>query len=652
MNTIRECILVCLSSSPSNQTVIQSAIKMAEAYHAELIALYVEANDYRYTSDQERLQLEMNRKAAVKGGATYINLVGEDIAMLIAQYARVCHATKLVIGRPNEHGFWFFQKDISQQLILMLPDIEMYMIPSSEPTLSYVDRPKMNKWSARDFGFAMMILFAATFLGLCLEWLGFTDVNIITVYIVSVMFVAYFTEGYYYGFIASIAGVMIFNFLFTEPKFTFVANDKGYPVTFFVMFVASFLTSSLTARSRTEAKSNAQKAYRTEILLTASRNLQHADSETEILHETATQILKLTGNPVVLYSVKQEQLVNPVFYDPRKELAEEEEENFFIHEKHVAEYVFQHNEQAGASTKTHPQSNFWYLAIRGQHQVHAVAGIAVNANEPIRNFEKSLLLALLGECGVALEKQQLRDNQARLRTEAQREKTRADLLRAISHDLRTPLTSISGNAELLTNQYEMLDNQQRTQLFSDIYEDSSWLIRLVENLLAITRMDNKSVSLNLKPEFVVDVIEEAVSHSARRAQNHILKVEHVEEFLMARMEASLIVQVLVNLVDNAVKYTPHGSKIKISAKRSLDNVLISVCDNGPGIPVEQKSRLFEMYFVGSNYRSDTRRGLGLGLALCKTIVSAHGGEIWVSDHEPQGTCFTFSLKAEEVKANE
>lgn len=121
---------------------------------------------------------------------------------------------------------------------------------------------------------------------------------------------------------------------------------------------------------------------------------------------------------------------------------------------------------------------------------------------------------------------------------------------------------------------------------------------------------------------------------------------------MARMEASLIVQVLVNLVDNAVKYTPHGSKIKISAKRSLDCVLITVCDTGPGIPAEQKSRLFEMYFVGSNYRSDTRRGLGLGLALCKAIVSAHGGDIWVSDYEPQGTCFTFSLKAEEVKANE
>ena len=179
----------------------------------------------------------------------------------------------------------------------------------------------------------------------------------------------------------------------------------------------------------------------------------------------------------------------------------------------------------------------------------------------------------------------------------------------------------------------LLNDEQKRKLYADIYEDSTWLIGLVENLLSITRIDNQTLALTLKPELISDVIDEAVAHAKHRAQHHNLSVSISDELLMVRVDASLIVQVLVNLIDNAVKYTPEGSDITISAIQKGKQVLVSVADNGPGISDDVKPKLFEMFFTAGTIRSDARRGLGLGLALCRAIVAAHGGEIWVSDHD-------------------
>jgi two-component system sensor histidine kinase KdpD len=174
-----------------------------------------------------------------------------------------------------------------------------------------------------------------------------------------------------------------------------------------------------------------------------------------------------------------------------------------------------------------------------------------------------------------------------------------------------------------------------------------WLISLVENLLSITRMDNKTLALNLKPELISDLIDEAVEHSEHHVHQHHLKATESDEFLMVKVDASLIVQVMVNLIDNAVKYTPEGSTITISAGQKEQQVLVSVADDGPGIPDKIKPQLFQMFFTAGSARCDARRGLGLGLALCRMIVSAHGGKIWLSDNVPHGSVFTFSLPKEE-----
>ncbi len=235
---------------------------------------------------------------------------------------------------------------------------------------------------------------------------------------------------------------------------------------------------------------------------------------------------------------------------------------------------------------------------------------------------------------------------------AKNEQLRADLLRAISHDLRTPLTSISGNAANLLANDTRLEEDTRHQIFLDIYDDSIWLINLVENLLSITRIEDGRMNLRLSTELVGEVIEEALRHTNRQSDEHTIRMELPDELLLARMDARLIVQVLINLVDNAVKYTPAGSTITVSAREQDGFAAISVLDDGPGIAPEIRSHVFEMFYTGEHKVADSRRSLGLGLALCKAIVDAHGGTITLADNPPHGCNFTFTVPLGEVTLHE
>jgi len=234
----------------------------------------------------------------------------------------------------------------------------------------------------------------------------------------------------------------------------------------------------------------------------------------------------------------------------------------------------------------------------------------------------------------------------------EKEQLRADLLRSISHDLRTPLTSISGNASNLLSNENEFSQETRMQIYGDIYDDSMWLIKLVENLLSVTRIEDGRMDLRMSAELMDEVIAEAMRHTNRNRAGRKIEVSSDEEFILGKMDARLIVQVVINLVDNAVKYTPEGAQIRIHTGKKDGMVVVSVSDTGPGIPDEQKSKVFDMFYTGTNRAADGRRSLGLGLGLCRSIIRAHGGEIWVSDNKPQGAVFTFTLPAEEVTLHE
>ncbi len=647
-----EHILVCLSSAPSNAKVIRAAARMAEAFHGIFTALFVETPKTRELEEKNRSKLRDNLRLAEQLGAQIATVYGEDIPEQIAEYAKVSRVTKIVMGRSTHIGRRYKKSNFVDKLTALAPNLDVYIIPDNQSSM----RRKI-PWPQKPPGATLAdvvrsagILAACTLVAFWFSSLGLSESNIITVYILGVLLDALTTNSWVYSMAASVVSVLTYDFIFIQPHLSLHAYTTGYPVTFLVMLFASLITSMLTKRIKKQATQSAQKAYRTEVLLETNRKLQRAKDEKNILRETAQQMKKLLDRTVIFYPAGQDSLSSPLVVP--KNSAEDSQKYLGTDERAVAEWVYKNNKHAGATTNTLSEARCLYLAVRGSKAVLAVAAVAMDGEPPLGTFEKSLTIAMLGECALALEKERLDETRKRISIKMQQEQFRANLLRTISHDLRTPLTSISGNAGVLMKNSKVLDESQKESIYTDIYDDSIWLINLVENLLSITRIENGRLRLNLQPELLEDVIAEALRHVSRSSSAHSIRTVLSDDLLMAKMDSRLIIQVIINIVNNAIKYTQKGSHIVITAKKEENLVRVEIADDGPGIPDDAKKRIFEMFYTAGNARGDERRGLGLGLYLCKSILRLHGGTIYVKDNVPHGTVFGFTLEAAEVHLHE
>ena len=615
----KEHVLVCLSSSPSNARIIETAAKMANAFGASFTALYVQTPASELMLDADKARLADNIRYAESLGANVATVIGDNVAFQIAEFSRLSGITKVVLGRSAAPKKRLFKKQtLTDQLIALAPNLDIHIIPDMTV--------KQNKQRVRLFGktsfastlkglaISALILAIASGISFGLHYMGFTDANVITVYILAVLVTSALVESKLCWVISSAAGVLLFNFFFTTPKFSLMAYDKGYPVTFAVMLVASLVTGSIAARMKSHAKQSAQTAYRTKILLDTNQMLAKAKSSDEIFEIAATQTKKLLALDA-----------------------------FAIRDNDLSKLGI-------TGTSLCKTESCTYYPIHASNTVYGAIGI--QSTKTVDAFENSILLSILGECALALESERNAREKEASAILAEQEKLRANLLRTISHDLRTPLTSISGNAGNLLANDEIFDIETRRQIYTDIREDSEWLISLVENLLSVSRMGDGKSDIRMSAEVVSDVIDEAVRRTEKNANTHKLTVKENDGILLARMDARLIVQVLINLIDNAIKYTPRGSEIEISATEKDNKIAITVADNGHGIADEIKPRVFDMFYTGAEKIADSRRSLGLGLALCKSIVNAHGGEITVTDNKPHGAVFTFTLPKEEVEISE
>jgi len=253
---------------------------------------------------------------------------------------------------------------------------------------------------------------------------------------------------------------------------------------------------------------------------------------------------------------------------------------------------------------------------------------------------------------LAIENEQNAREKAEAAMLAEKEQMRANLLRAMSHDLRTPLTSISGNASNLLSNEEWFDTATRRQLYRDIYDDSIWLINMVENLLSISKVEEGRLNLHFTTELLDEIVNEALGHIGRKKEEHQIILNTSDEFVLVNVDARLIIQVIINILDNAIKYTPKNSKIIITTEKRSEMAVVMIADDGPGVLEEDKEFVFDMFYSGAKNLADSHRSLGLGLALCKSIINTHGGEIWLTDNKPTGAVFGFSLPIEEVNLHE
>ena len=649
----QEHILVCLSASPSNAKIVKTAATMASAFGGSFTALYVQTPDSDKLDEENKNRLQDHIRLAEQLGADIATAYGEDVSFQIAEYARISGVTKIVIGRSNikRRHFWN-RPTLTDKLTEIAPNLDIHIIPDNIINSKY--RPSSHSLFRslipypKDILITVLILAIATILGLSFYSFGFTDSNIITVYILGVLLTSLFTKGYTCGIIGSLVSVMLFNFFFTEPRLTFHAYDSGYPVTFAIMLVASVITGTLASKLKSHAKLSAQAAFRTKVLLDTNQLLQKAQNDEDIINITVTQIMKLLNRSVVMYSVRDGKLTKGSLYSAQSDNLED---LFTTTERNTAEWVYLNKHRAGASTNVYSKAKCVYFSIRINNNIYGVIGIRIKG-KPLDAFENSILLSILGECALAMDNRRNAKEKEQTAVLAKNEQLRANLLRAISHDLRTPLTSISGNAGNLLSNKDKLDEDTKMQIYTDIFDDSEWLISLVENLLSVTRIEEGRMNFNKSIELVDEITEEALRHIGRKSTEHKISVIHKDELLLANADAKLIVQVLINLIDNAIKYTPLGSEIKVITEKKNGYASISVIDNGNGIPDNIKPHVFEMFYTGDNRIADSRRSLGLGLALCKSIIGAHGGELTLTDNQPQGCNFTFTLPLGEVKIDE
>ena len=644
-----EHILVCLSAAPSNKKIINMAAKMANAFPSRFTALYVRTGTKSEDLDKEKL--EEHIRYAEKMGAEIVMTHGVNIPVQIAEYARLSNVTQIVIGQSNARRNYFFSKaTLTEKLIEIVPDIDIHIIPDAMKTRIYQKRPYVwyvEKPSVKDYFLTIFIFVICTLIGLLFQKFHFTDTNIVTIYILGVLLTSILTNGYLCSVAGSFLSVFLFCFFLTEPRMSFQTYAVGYPVTFFIMLISSVLTGALAAKLKMHAKLSAQLAFRTQVLFDTDRLMQKAKGETEILDVTCTQLLRLLNRSITAYVVENGALSEGKLFSGKKENTED----FLIpEEQQIARWVYENRQRAGASTHYFPQAKCIYLAIRSGNNVYGVIGIPLQ-KETLDSFEYSILLSVINECALAMENAQNAIEKEKNAVMAKNEQLRADLLRAISHDLRTPLCSISGNADMLLGNSDRLDEATKHQIYSDIYDDSEWLTGVVENLLSITRLNDGRLKFKFTDQLLDEVIVESLRHISRKHDDYKI-VTDCEELVLARMDVRLIMQVLVNLVDNAIKYTPPGSVICIRGTKTDGKAQISVEDNGPGIPEEMKSHIFEMFYTGKTTVADSHRSLGLGLALCHSIIEAHEGTLVLTDHDPHGCNFIFTLPLSEVTLNE
>lgn len=640
-------MLVCIGPSPSSARCIRWTARAAEAFHAAWVALYVEDIESEHLTQEQQRTIRANIDLAEKLGAEIVNLNGHDIAVTVSEYARLSGITNIVIGKSRNKKTLknLFDMDFEDKLISLLPSIEVHIIPGNAVKRNYKKpRHKVKNenfhLSWKDTVKMLSILTAAILVSFVLHRLDIMNHNIIMVYIFSVLLISRMTEGYIYGIISSVISVLTFNFFFTEPYFSLNAIQSGYPLTFVIMLLVALITSALTVRIKAEARLAVKREHRTEVLYEINKMLLITRGLDRIVDLTNDYVVRLFGRSVVFFTIDPEH-----GEDGRTMQAEDDIDGSVLNsadEKAVAHWVFLNHKRAGAGTDTLAGAAAFYMPVVSQGKVLAVWGISCE-KENLDHNARLFLRMIASQVAMALERQHLSDEQRNIMVESEKEKMRSTLLRAISHDLRTPLASILGASSAIRESGKALDESTRDSLVTNIQEESQWLIRMVENLLSVTRINENASNLVESLEAAEEVVGEAVSRIKQRFPSREISVHVPEEFLEVPMDGTLIVQVLINLLENAIKYSPGDSPVEIHLEKDGKWARFEVLDHGKGISSEDFPYLFTGYKPGENRSVDSSRGMGIGLSICKTIIKAHKGELEAENRKDGGAVFRFTL---------
>lgn len=541
---------------------------------------------------------------------------GRRVASQLVRVAKERGAHSIVMGHSPSYARWLpWREDVVANIMRYADDIQIVVAPVSSADATHEQGAQERRSRRSPFRVVprwvsvALILFSAVLLGAVVDRFSGRDANTIMILLAGVLFSST-VGGRIAGLTSSLLAVLAFNFFFTDPRFTLVVDDTSYLVTFPVMLIVAFVTSELMSRLNASVALARKRQERAEVLYRNSEQLLSARSAREICDAAIANLQPLLQRGVTI-------------------LTSDTDESEPTHDREEGDGTM-----VEIATDT---TRFGAIRIRDDGSSLTVGNLA-------------LVNAIAAQLAIALDRERLTQAEERARLHAERERVRANLLRSVSHDLRTPLSAIAGAASAIREVAELPPAHR--QLVTDIEGDAMWLSEIVDNILSLTRLNDDTVSLHAQEEVLEDIILESIERVSRRAPSRRFEVTFPDEIVLVDVDVSLIEQMLINVLANAIDFSPEEEPVVVRVSSPMEGrVLVSVTDRGRGMDPDAIDRAFDLFFTQKS-GDDSRRGLGVGLTVSKTVVELHGGAIELRNAEPRGLTVGIALPAKSAPVQE
>ncbi|HKC42899.1 MAG TPA: sensor histidine kinase KdpD [Burkholderiales bacterium] len=644
---VAERIVVCVGPGANAERVVRAGARLAARMKADWTAVYVETPRLQRQPDAERDRILRNLRLAEQLGGIAVTLGGGNVAEEILAYARASNATRIVVGRARRDGLraWL-PLSAADRIVAGASDLEVQVIggetedTASAPAKALLARSRdylevkvrgRQRWPR--YVWAAVAVAIATGIAALTDPF-FEPANQVMIYLLAVTLVAV-RLGRGPSVFAAVASVVAFDFFYVAPRWSFAISDTQYLLTFAVMLAVGLIISNLTANIRTRARIAGYREQRTTALYAMSRELAAADDTEDMLRIAVKHIAQVFESQAVILLPDRDGRI----HYPR---GASTDASLHGADLSVAQWVFDHDEPAGLGTDTLPAAQAHYLRLAGSQGPIGV--LAVLPASPRRLFvpeQQRLLETFASQIALALERSQLGAAAKQSELSAESERLRNALLAAISHDLRTPLASIVGASSSLLERGERMDPPGRHELARAIHEEAQRMSGLIDNVLDMARLQSGAANLNRQWHPLEELVGATLKRLETTLAGHRVQTHIPGDLPLVNVDGVLIGQVLANLLENAAKYTPRGTTIAISAEVGHDELVVSVADEGPGLPAGEEERIFDKFHRAAP--EGPQSGVGLGLSICKAIVQAHGGTIAAENLPAGGAVFRFTL---------
>jgi two-component system sensor histidine kinase KdpD len=639
-----ERLLVCINSKPVSASLIRATRRLSEALNAPWIAAYVETGKHIRYSEEERTRLEENLRLAERLGAETSVVQGDlSTAEDIIEFATSHNVTKIIIGKPA-HPRWmeYFTGSVLEDLVRRSGDIDIHVIAGRDEREQ--PRPAAKTRAATLPALAHFIWGAVTvalITGICLPLhQQFEMADVVMVYMLGILLVAS-RFGRWPSLASSVLSVLALDFFFMPPRFSFAVGSIRHLGTYAVMLLSGLVIGNLTERIRSQARLARNRENRIRALFRLAGELTRSSGSAAMAASAIRNVATHFQSRVSIFLPGPGGRLAPSQTHEKNAVGQDE--------LGVAQWVYDHHEPAGMGTDTLPGAKALYLPLKGAHELIGIMGIQPSETPAqIEPDQRHLLEAFANQTAVALERAILAERNRESQRQVDREQLRNALLSSVSHDLRTPLGGITGAASTLLDDQGELPEAARRDLLETIHEESNRLQRLVTNLLDVTRLESGVVDLVKEWVPMEEVVGSALEHMSGQLGKREVKVDLPAKLPMVQADPVLLGQVIINLVDNACKFSPADQPIEIKAWATERAITLSVTDHGPGIPEGHEEHIFEK--LVRFQQGEARPGAGLGLAICKGVVQAHGGKIMASNRPSGGAQFMVSLPLGQAPA--